>query len=345
MKILIICLLFALPVFGFSKAEDYFVLDKDKNCWVKHYQDKKFTDADPKKFYGIRLFAKPHKKDTRYSVFKYSEKIYVVKSSCLNPISIQSGDFEDLIDSEVREDDKYVNRATRSTSFAEGLRFDENQWYIELDVGKVSIGDKNQIYPNYDELDGTYGSDTFDFKKPLKESYETKSAISLGGGYQLSDGTFLAFRVKHFKGSKKEIVPVTITNLGIDGESEFKYEDSFTSFLVGGKFIFWPEYKLKPVLSVFGGINQISSTLTLPTESDTKLKTESIGLSAMAEAGFEFLFTNNFGISLTGGYEYLGQRTFKLKGEDDSEDTVKGYKTKMSYSNTFVNFGIRIYFR
>lgn len=338
----IFLILFLLPYCAYAEV-DYFILSKKKKCFVKSYHDKKFFDVDAKRFYSTKIFSRPHKKNDRYSVFKYKNQIYVTLTSCLNPMIIAHGDYDNLIDSEPDENYENLNKAATSYKLANGLQFNENKYYVELDAGTISISDKSPVNSDYNDLDGTYGTDTLDFHKPLDSKYKAKSSFSIGAGYQLDEGRFLALKLKHFSGEKVDIVPVSITNLGINGESEFKYEDTFTSFLIGQKFFFWPHYQLKPVLSLFLGVNHITTEATLPTEPEIKLNLESYGVSAMVEAGFEFLFTPNLGISLTGGYEYLGARTFKLKKED--EVVNEGYKSKLSYSNTFINGGIRIYFR
>ncbi len=335
---LFLVLILALPISALASDEDYYVLSNEKKCFVKSYNNKKFKNVDPKKFQKIRIFATPHKKNGRYSVFKMKNQIYVTLTSCLDPVSVSRGEFEDLVDSEPEvEDYSYLNRAASNRTVSEGMQFNENKYYVELDAGSVKISDKNQIFP-YDDLDGTFEGNVYDFGKPEKSSYKAKSSIALGGGWKMDEGRFLAFKIKSFKGSKQETAPVTVD--GVPMEADFEFKDTFVSFLIGQKLIFWPEYKFKPILAGYLGLNHISSEFD--GGEGKPLKLESSGLSALVEVGFEFLFTNNIGVGLTGGYEYLGKRTFKLK---DESERVSGFKSDMSYSNTFFNLGLKVYFK
>lgn len=324
------------PLIVFAKSEDYSTLSEDKKCFVKRYKNKEFFGEDSKKFYRLRIWATPHHKNERYSIFKYNGQIYVTLTSCLNPVDVSTDDFENLIDSAPTDFDKEVSKISNNGYVSDELRFEENKYFLEIDGGSVSFNDKKQIFP-YDKLDGTVNGDVFDFKTPQKTTYKGGGSFSIGGGWKIGDGTFFALRFKNYTGSKKEIVPVTVN--GTDAEAEFKYKDKFSSLLIGTKFIFWDAYRFKPVLSIFAGANRISSTF----ESDTKLELESVGVSGMGELGFEYLFTSNIGISVMGGYEYLGARKFRLKKKDETLN--EGFTSKMSYSNTFINLGLRIYFR
>lgn len=208
------------------------------------------------------------------------------------------------------------------------------------------MNDQNQIIP-YNEFNGTdcvgLGTSTCNFGTPDKTAYKTGAAYSFDFGWKAETGRFWALRFKYLTGSKEETVPVTISSGG-SGTLDFEFTDRLTSLLIGQKFIFWEQYQLKPVIAIYVGFNTISSNVDrISTTGITKYKFESSGLSALAEAGFEFLFTPNWGISLVGGYEYLGTRTFRLKEKDETLD--QGFRSKLNYSNTFATLGMNIYFQ
>lgn len=338
--LLFLILLF--PSITLAQSDDYFTLSHDKKCYVKSYHKTHFTSVDPKKFQKLRIFAKPHKKNNRYSLFKHKNQIYVTLTSCLDPIDVESADLDHFIDSAPTEDDKYVNKASNSTPFAEGLRFDENNYFLELNVGSTTISDENQIFPDYGEFNGVEDTsgNPITFDKAEKAKYKANGAVSFGAGWRWTEGSFLTLKFKHFSGKKTEVVTAT-SALGT-GSVDFEYKDTFTSILIGNKFIFFPNSHLKPTFGLYVGLNSIQLEMTISDE--TKLKLESRGISALAEVGLEYLFTTNFGLGVTAGYEYLGSRKFKLKDKDDSV-TDTGFTSKLSYSNTFILGGLKVYFK
>lgn len=342
MKLFLVLVLLT-PSLTLAQNPDYYKLTKDKKCFIKSYHRKHFTNQDPSKFYNIRLFAKPHKKNDRYSIFKYNNQIYVTLTSCLDPIEVWTADPDTFIDSAPAESDKYVNYAARNSRLVEGLRFNENNYFLELNLGRAIIPDSSQIFSDY-SLFGNFedqGSNQITLEEVAKNSeYSTEGLISFGGGWRWSDSSFFAFKFKRFKGSKKDEV-LGKSTLG-SGLIKFEYNDSITSFLIGNKFIFLPNSHLKPTLGFYLGLSNITSEMNI--EDQEKLKFESTGVTAVAEAGLEYLFNTHFGIGLNIGYEYLGSRKFKFEG-DKSESSESGFTSKLSYSNYFATIGARVYFR
>lgn len=330
-----------------EKHEDeYSRLSMDKKCFVKSYQNGSYSDEEPKKFKNVRIFPKLHKKNDRYSLFKYDNRLFVVLTSCLDPGNIDETDKEELFDSENIENNDRINRAASRVNFSDSLRFNENKYFFGFSIGQATVSDKNQIFP-YDELNGTdcvgSGTSTCNFGTPDKTAYKTGAVYSFDFGWKAETGRFWAIKFKTLTGSKDETVPIAISN-GSTGEADYEFTDKLTSFLIGQKYIFWEQYQLKPVFALYLGFNTITSNVGRVSNTGIKkYKFESSGLSALAEAGFEFLFTPNWGISLVGGYEYLGTRTFRLKEKDETLD--QGFRSKLSYSNTFATVGMNIYFQ
>lgn len=340
MKLLLAVFVLILSTLVFAQEEDYFTLSNEKKCFVKAYKDKKFTDVEAKKFQKLRIFAKPHPKNDRYSIFKVNSKIYATLTSCLNPVSIAKYEFEDMMDSEDEEDYEEANKRIDRYQL-QNLNFSENKWYLELDFGTTSISDKNQVYPDYSDFDGVetdeHGHD-FSFGKAKKSKYKAGSVFSFGGGYRYSDTSFVAFKFKSYRGKKSDLVDAESTD--VSAEAEFEYKDSFTTFLIGNKFIFLPNSHLRPIIGLYAGLNIIESEFG----SEDPLKFRSTGLAAQVDIGLEYFFTNHIALGATFSYEYLGTRTFKVvDGKDETTDY--GFKSKMSYSNTSLLAGLKVYFQ
>lgn len=336
--IILFSLVFIPKAFG---ASTHFRLSKEKKCYVKQYKDKQFSEKNPNDFYNLRIFARPHKKDERYSVFKYDNKIFLTLTYCLIPTNLED-EFDDLLDSEPVENNYSLNRVASKSVISNSLRFNENKYFIELDAFMPSITDDSAVFP-YQKLNGQdFGDGALLLSDPDKSKYKTSTGLLIGGGYALNEGHFFTFRIKIFNGSKTEIVPTSIGG-GPVVDLPFKYTDRFTSVTIGQKFIFWPQYYLKPILAFNLGVN--SMTMDQKIGDEKPIEYESTGFTASGEIGLEFVFNENIGIGTSFGYEYLGKRTMKVKGQDESSDSVEGFKTLMSYSNTYLSMGLKVYFR
>lgn len=346
MNKLLLFLIF-IPSILLAQAGDYTILSKDKKCWVKHYnqKNKSFKTVNPKKFHKRRIFSTVHHKDERVSVFKYQNQLFVALTKCLQPVDISIDDFDSMIDSAPTEDDKYVTRETKSHSFVEGLRFDEQKYFLEANVGTASISDQSQVVDDYGTFDGIEDElgNPITFGKPEKSKYKVGGAYSFGGGWRWGENSFLAFRVKYFSGKKEDSVPFT-SAMG-SGDLPFEFKDSFTSFLIGNKWIFLDSSHLKPTLALYAGLNSGKSELTIADQA--KLEFDSTGFEALAELGFEYAFNENIAIGFLAGYTFMpGGRKWKLKtveGTEIEEDV--GFKSKLSYSHFKFLSGLRVYFR
>lgn len=345
-------LLFVFVPFYVQAKPDYYLLNNNEGCYVKEYVNKKFLDVPKKKFLKYRINAVPHKKNKNYMFFKSENRTYVTLKRCLNDISIETMDeddfaslkSEDVLDSDREENYDHINRKVHKYQM-ENLRFSENNWYVELDFGKFSIGDKNQVYPKYTGYTETdTNGDTVTLGEVKKSKYKAGNSISLAGGYRYSDSAFVAFKFKRYSGKKEENVDFTgtLSGVNVQGTLPFEFKDTFTSFLVGNKFVFFPDSHLRPIIGFYAGLSLIDSEWSYLDQE--KVKIRSTGITAQLDLGLEYFFTNHVAIGTTFSYEYLGQRKFRSV-DGDNEITDKGFTSKMSYSNYSLLAGLKVYFQ
>lgn len=343
----VLLFLILLPSIVLAQNGDYTVLKQDNKCWIKHYnpKTKSFRNVKREKFYNLRIFSTVHHKDERVSVFKYKNQLFVALTKCLEPVDVTVDDFDSMIDSAPTVDDKYVNRETKSSSFVQGLRFDQQKYFLEANIGTATVSDQNQVVDDYETFDGIEDElgNPITFGKPEKSKYKVGGAYSFGGGWRWGENSFFAFRVKYFSGKKEDSVPFT-SAMG-SGDVPFEFKDSFTSFLIGNKWIFLDSSHFKPTLALYAGLNSAKSELTIAEQA--KLEFESTGFEALAELGAEYAINENISLGFIAGYNFIpGGRKWKLKeveGTEIEEDV--GFKSKQSYSSLYYLAGLRVYFR
>jgi hypothetical protein len=341
MPLFIVILLLFVASFP-SMATDYYVLNDKDGCYVKEYVSRKFKDVDYDKFKRQRLFARPHKRNKKYMVFKSNDKIYITRSRCLEDVNAGFYDPDELIDSAREEDYRDINRKVQKHQL-ENLGFVDNKWFLELDFGMSSFNDNSQIYPDYtdfsgvivDELGNTY---TVNNGKAKNSKYKGGSLISFSGGYRYSDTSFFTLKFKHSTGKKTDKIDAEFS--GDTYETALEYEDTLSTILIGNKFIFLPNSRLRPTLGLYAGISIIDSEMG----SIDKIKFRSTGLAAQVDLGLEYFFTNHFALGISVAYEYLGSRTFRVVDSQD-ETNDYGFKSEMSYSNISALAGLKVYFR
>lgn len=326
-----------------ANAEEYFALKKKESCYVKSYVNKEFRDQRYKDFLGMKLLARPHKKNPEFMLFKLDGTIYVTKKRCLERVEIDE-DLEDLPDSKPEEDYSYLNKVKSHN--LESLKFNENKYMIEIDAGTTLFSSKDQVYSDYSDASFVIDGDSIDFdENATKSKYNGNNLISLTLGYKVSELTFLQLKLKRYSGTKTDEVGVRVNGTPVTN-MKFKYEDSFTSILFGGKFLFFENSKIKPSIGLLAGLSTIDSRVSYAIEGysgrfDEKFR--SPGLSAQVDIGIELFITDHISIGAAYGLEYLGTRTFRVVDKND-EVTNTGYKTKMSYTNTFATGGLKFYF-
>jgi hypothetical protein len=322
-------------------------LSKNSECVVKLFQGKTFRDVSSKKLYNLRIFSKKLKKNKKYSIFRFEKKTYVTLTKCLIPEELQDeimeGEDLELLNSEDAEDNEKLNQFASRNDISRKLGLLQNNYFISFGAGNVLTNDKTPIFP-YEKLSGEFEGDDWIFSKAEKSKYKTSTALNLGFGWKINPVQFFSLKFKHFKGSKDELISVQ-KNSDPPLEIKSKFDDSIFTFLIGQKFILLPDFFLRPVLSIHLGINSISSTQTLSAQGrGFDLNYNSTSLTALSEIGFEMMFSDQYGLHLLGGYQYLGKQNFRYQESSGDSSSDEGFKSGQNYSNLFVDAGLQIYF-
>jgi hypothetical protein len=321
-------------------ASDYYTLRKNKkNCFVKAYKNKEFEDVPYKRFESLKILARPHKKDPTYMVFKVDNQIYITKYKCLEEYDIV--DEADLPDSKPEENHIATNSRVIRTDLG-GLKFSEKKYFISLDYGIVSVGDKSPVL-DYEKIYFTESGENISVSNLETTNYKSSGLLSLAFGWRANENRFYSFKYKRFSGQKDDEVNFT-SEPGPGGIINLNSKDEFQSYLFGGKYIFMPTSKIKPYLSGHIGLSHISSVHTSVQSVERERTFSSSGLAAELETGFEVMLNDYLGFGLRLGYEILGTRTFILKETEDDDENRKGFKSLMDYSNLYTTFGLITYF-
>lgn len=346
------------PAAAYSQLNDTYYFSPSANCTIKEYSTGALKEVDAKNFQGVPLKAKKLNRNPQFMAYKVAGKIYISPANCLKTTSLDTlEELEtDSFDERGRRDQTdYGNRlnaadngqrksSTTSSSF-------KNDYYLELDLGILSVGSTTPSYPDYSSLDQvmTDGADTTTITFGAAESskYKTKAAISLGVGKRISSLQFISLKFRKYNGESTDTIPGTITysdgSPAEEGVSNLVYEDSVMDFMIGTKFVLMPDSKFKPVLGAYLGLSTTSSKI-----SDLESNAEDISMKSTAmvfalEGGVETMFTEHFGVGATIGYQYVSKRKYKFDEEKDSQ-VLKSFTSDKSYSNLSFSAGIKAYF-
>jgi hypothetical protein len=329
------------------KAQEYSKLRESKKCYVKLYEDGEFINQSPKKFYSLKILARPHRKNDKYSIFKFKGKTYVTKTSCLEEYS--EGEELDPVDEEginsPDEDYTSLNRAAENRGINRLLSLSDKKYFLHMTGGKPIVPSQKSIF-EWEQFNGQEclpddaPGETCTFNDPKESQYKTGTSVSVKFGFAPSNNNFWLISFKTFSAKKLEKPNITVGTLGtFDSDEGITFTDRLSSLMIGKKYIFNESSNLRPTISILGGVNTISSVAD---DSEDKYKFESAGLALNFEAGLEIMLGESLGLTLAGGYEFLGTRTFRLKQKDEVLD--KGFKTKQDYSFYYAEAGIITYF-
>jgi len=336
MKLLISLFFLAANVF----AADFYILKKNDGCFVKSYVNKNFYDVDYKKYFGIRLYAEEHKRNTKYMVFRIDDQVFVTKKSCMEPVLVDD-ETDDLIDSVREEDHTATNRITPKS--LDGLRYIDNKYYIELSLGKFQLLDKSQLFPDYSIVTSTDNGQPVTFDKNAESvSYKTKLGILAGIGFRLTETRFWFLRFGSFSGARVDKVPAKVGGVPVNSAVDFNWKDSIHQIILGHKFLFAPYSQVKPFVSFGVGIISVQTKADI-TVGDKQLKASGTGYAGELESGLEISLNKNFALSLSAKYQMTSKPKFRLKDSKD-EETKTGFISRSSFSNLSLLSGIKYYF-
>lgn len=342
LKILCVLFILSLQVSWAQEGEQRFYYTGASECFVKRYRNKELEVVPDKIFRNIALLAKELRRNPQYKAFKVNGDIYITQKDCLK--TKKSDDFDDLdniaisdqsreeksLEEVLREERRSAQQTTTSHS-----TFNRNKYYIEAGGGVSSVPDQSSVVPDYNILTAQ-NPVVLTFGDVEKSKYTAKKIISIGFGKKNSDHGFYAFKLRFSGGEKTDSFTVTNTTPQT-ANMDIKYTDSNVGIYTGYKYLFLLNSSFKPFLSGFIGGNFGTLKTNIPTE-----KFESTTLGLIGEGGFEYLFTGQFGFNFSLSYEYVGKKTWKVKGTEESSQ-AQGFESQMSYSNISGTTGLIFY--
>lgn len=348
------------PAAAYSQLNDTYYFSPSANCTIKEYKSGGLTQVDAKNFQGVPLKAKKLNRNPQFMAYKVAGKIYISPATCLKTTSLDSlEELEtDSFDERGRRDQTdYGNRLNaadngqRKSSNTSASSSFKNNYYLELDMGILSSGAKNPTYPDYSDLNQVIvdGADTttINFGEAESSSYKTGAAISVGLGKRISPIQFLSFKFRKYSGNSTDSVPVTMTysdgSPTDEGTANLKFEDSVMDFMLGTKFVLMPDSNYKPILAAYLGLSTTSSKIIDLDGNQDETKTSSSAMVFALEGGLETMFSENFGVGATLGYQYVSKRKYKFDQESDTQ-ALKPFTSNKSYSNLSLSLGIKTYF-
>lgn len=347
----------------YAQSNETYYYRSSVDCYVKEYKLGELSVVSEKIFQGMPLKPKRLNRNPRFMAFKVKGRIFISPASCLRTLNVDSLDnldevqFDPAVNNSSRGEEESVDYEYESRPVS-GLRsgMKKQDYYIELDVGKVNIGDEKSTYPlvGYQKaFDGSYtvGTDNIDNKIVSSSSskYKIKNSFNLGFGKRMNENQFWAIRLKYYKGSSADNLTALVNVNGngwetVATEGNFLFKDTVVDILLGTKWSFFQGAFFRPFISGFIGTNMIDSKFIDPDkEQFDTYSLSSTSLTALAELGAETMFSEHIGLAGTFGYQFIGKKTFKLSGQKEG-DTIKGFKSDKSFSNTYINLGLRIYF-
>lgn len=347
----------------YAQSGEIYYYRSSVDCYVKEYKLGELSVVSDNIFQGLPLRPKRLNRNPRFMAFKVKGRVFISPASCLKTLSVDSLDnldevqFDPAVNNSSRGEDESVDYEYYSRPIS-GLRsgMKRQDYYIELDAGKVNMGDEKSTYPlaGYQKaIDGTYtvGADTVDLKVTgaTSSKYKVKNSFNLGFGKRMNENQFWSIRLKYYKGSSADNLSGQLSINGgaweaFSEDENFLFKDTVVDILLGTKWSFFQGTFFRPFIAGFIGTNMIDSKFIDPEKDNfDTLSINSTSLTALAELGAEGMFTEHLGLAGTFGYQFIGKKTFKLSGKKEGE-VVSGFKSDKSFSNTYINLGLRIYF-
>lgn len=319
-------------------------------CFVKRYRNKELEIVSDKMFRNIGLITKELRRNPQFKAFKVNGDVYLAPTECLKPKAADEiDDLDNLAVSDQGREEKSLQevyreerQSTRDNS-SSSSSFNRNKYYIEISGGIRSVPDQNSVVPDYNTTfigDPAY---PLHFSTIAKSKYTSNKLIQIDLGKKNSDIGFYALKVRFSGGEKTDsfTVAYTVPSSG-SVDTSVKYTDSNLGTYLGYKLLFFQDSSFRPFITGFAGLNFGSLKISSSYFSFPEHEATSLGL--IAEGGFEYIFTSYFGLNLNLAYEYIGPKTWKVKGStNNTTNTATGFKSKMSYSNIAGASGLIFY--
>jgi hypothetical protein len=314
------------PLTVSAEAGSLFMYTKAPGCWIKQYQEDGFKYVDDTYYDKKQVYAKFVKDFPQYMSFKGEGGLLMSPSSCMTSLS----------SSLLSEKPSSSNYAPRNNS--------RKNYFIELGGGMVNVASKNPTF-DWEQFVGVEDDTniTIDSISSVEAGkYKTKNSLEVTFGYNEID-YYLLFKVRHFSATKLETATATLSN-GQISDGLINYNDKITNIYMGTKWISSERHFINPYISLSGGLSFLDSKAS----GDLNSNFNSTGLLAQSDIGLEFNFSEHLALSVKGGYEFIYRNHLEQNGTETTDDSgnisVKGFKTKMNYSNSYASAGLIVYF-
>lgn len=311
-----------------ARSESVYYLHELGRCEISLYENRELKPVDNGPFTRVILNVRNLPKNHEYVAFKYNNQIYVTPETCVMSVdrnkinnNLQGNEFK-----------------KKPRELSEREKFNANKYFAEIDFGTVNLSDTSAVADYNTVFSSTSTTNPTEWGSANESAYSPDSLLSLAIGVRVDQDRFLALKLRMFNGKKSDELDLVDINTSISQKGTWTYEDSFKNLYLGYKFIFLDYSAWKPVFGVYIGVSQMSSTLS---DGLSTYELTSLGIAALAEAGLEYHFNAHWGVGGTLGYEYLGKRNMKF----ENASTGTNFKSNMSYSNQYFNFGLKYYFK
>lgn len=316
-------------------GEELFFKTDSEDCVVQSFEDGQFKSADKELLRNRQLYPRPLPRRPHLVAFKVEEKVYIAKASCLSGKS-----YEQRPDQIITTAKKSVEKRSVKTKVHDAvpaLRFRDQNYFFELDVGSLKILDGKPAASDYNKVFPSVTSNPTSWGETTTEAYKSGLLINIAGGKKISESTFFVLKTHIESGEKNDTVTLTDINTSATQTGTWTYKDSLINSMIGFRHLMTQEGRWIPTIGFYGGLSYLSTTMS---DSISSYKLSSLGLAALAELGIDYLYSAHFALGANFGYEYLGAKS--LKFADESKGT--NFKTDFKYDNVFLSLGLKIYF-
>ncbi len=320
---------FILQIFPFLVySKDFYYLDKVKGCSVRTIQNKVLETVPNDEFINKVIHPQILKKNPKLVAFKINGIIYLTPLQC-----VMNNEKNSDLDEKEFESNPFEKKVVH---VSEVDKFKTQKYFLDLDLGtfKISaqkaLGDYNQIFPSV-----TVNPTQWRNVEP--GPYKSTSIISLGIGKKLDAIKYMVFKLRILNGKKSDDLVLYDINSSTAQAGSWISTDTFQNIYLGFKYLFFIESAWKPSLGIYAGASRMNTTLT---DANSTFNLSSLGPALLAEVGLEYLLNSHYGLGVNYGYEYLGSRSMKFEDIGNHQN----FKTNLSYSNSYLIVGFRIYF-
>jgi hypothetical protein len=315
-------------------GKDYFYLRNVKQCLIKKYNHGSLEIIPKENLVNIPITVNQLDKSPNYVTFQIKRQVYIASTDCLYLATDNHPEIQD----QLKDDSAIIGDNVDRLAKIDIHENEFEKYFLELGGGVANIPDQNQVAADYNVLVKPVAGNPIVWSDAVQSAYKTKLLYGLGFGIEKFDNGFLAFKIRAFKGTKTDRVSSFNVNSGVTVLNDWYYSESIINYYVGHKRIFQNNSVWIPTIAAYLGLSTGKTSLF---DGVNSYSFSSMGISALADIGLEYMITKTYGIGLNLGYEYIGSRTLSPV---DKTGTVTSARTRLNYSNTSGTLGLKSYF-